>query len=75
MLNLIMAAKSISFREAITLAETMLTHPEQHDLIKNEKHTMLLTTLHVQVSELKERAINYFEQGVEIKDTPASTYN
>ena len=74
MINLIMAAKSISFREAITLAETMLTHPEQHDLIKNEKHDTLLTTLPVQVSELKERAINYFEQGVEIKDTPASTY-
>ncbi|WP_394167823.1 conjugative transfer relaxase/helicase TraI [Photobacterium piscicola] len=74
MINLIMAAKSISFREAITLAETMLTHPEQYDLIKNEKHDTLLTTLPVQVSELKERAINYFEQGVEIKDTPASTY-
>lgn len=74
MINLIMAAKSISFREAITLAETMLTHPEQHDLIKNEKHDTLLTTLPVQVSELKERAINYFEQGVEIKYTPASTY-
>ncbi|MCD9554507.1 conjugative transfer relaxase/helicase TraI [Photobacterium carnosum] len=74
MINLIMASKSISFREAITLAETMLTHPEQHDLIKNEKHATLLTTLPVQVSELKERAINYFEQGVDIKDTPASTY-
>ena len=52
----------------------MLTHPEQYDLIKNEKHDTLLTTLPVQVSELKERAISYFEQGVEIKDTPASTY-
>ncbi|MGR5187332.1 conjugative transfer relaxase/helicase TraI [Photobacterium damselae] len=74
LVNLIMSAKSFSFKEAVNFAEQILTEPEKYNLIKNEKHDKLVDTLPKQVSELKERAISYFTQGVEIKDTIANTY-
>ncbi|MGR5333609.1 DUF7146 domain-containing protein, partial [Photobacterium damselae] len=74
LVNLIMSAKSLSFKEAVNFAEQILTEPEEHNLIKNEQHDKLVSTLPKQVSVLKERAISYFENGVEIKDTLANTY-
>ncbi|HIF9519360.1 TPA: conjugative transfer relaxase/helicase TraI [Photobacterium damselae] len=74
LVNLIMSAKSISFKEAVNFAEQILTEPEDHNLIKNEQHDKLVITLPKQVSVLKERAISYFENGVDIKDTLANTY-
>ncbi|MGR5116251.1 conjugative transfer relaxase/helicase TraI [Photobacterium damselae] len=74
LVNLIMSAKSFSFKEAVSFAEQILTEPDKHNLIKNEKHDKLVDSLPKQVSELKERAISYFAQGVDIKDTIANTY-
>lgn len=74
LINLIMSAKSITYKEAIHYAEQLLSEPENHNLIKNERHDVLVHTLPKQVTELKERAIQYFNQGVEIKDTLANVY-
>ena len=74
LINLIMSAKSFNFKDAVNFAEQILSEPENHDLIKNERHDKLVDTLPKQVSELKDRAISYFEQGVEIKETIANNY-
>ncbi|EEZ39063.1 conjugative transfer relaxase/helicase TraI [Photobacterium damselae] len=74
LINLIMSAKSFSFKEAVNFAEQILTEPENHNLIENEKHDKLVDTLPKQMSELKERAMSYFEQGAEIKETIANIY-
>ncbi|UJZ96581.1 hypothetical protein IHC87_21135 (plasmid) [Photobacterium damselae subsp. damselae] len=69
-----MSAKSFSFKEAVNFAEQILTEPENHNLIENEKHDKLVNTLPKHVGNLKARAINYFQQGVELKETIANTY-
>ncbi|MGR5372581.1 conjugative transfer relaxase/helicase TraI [Photobacterium damselae] len=74
LINLIMSAKSFSFKEAVNFAEQILTEPESHNLIENEKHDKLVNTLPKHVGNMKARAINYFQQGVELKETIANTY-
>ncbi|HIF9542117.1 TPA: conjugative transfer relaxase/helicase TraI [Photobacterium damselae] len=73
-INLMMASKSLSFKEAVALAENMVKDPESYHLVENEQHDKLMQTLPKQVSELKARAISYFEQGQPLTDTPANRY-
>ncbi|MCD9477133.1 conjugative transfer relaxase/helicase TraI [Photobacterium phosphoreum] len=73
-INLIMTSQTLTFKEAVNVAEQMVSNPDSFNLVANNKHEQLTNTLPQQVSELKERAINYFNSGEAIKDTPASVY-
>ncbi|WP_305810563.1 conjugative transfer relaxase/helicase TraI [Photobacterium leiognathi] len=73
-INLIMMSQNMTFKEAVNLAEQMLSNPDNFNLIENKQHDKHLNTLPKQVRELKQRAITYFNSGKDIKDTPANRY-
>ncbi|MBE8574122.1 conjugative transfer relaxase/helicase TraI [Vibrio sp. OPT18] len=74
LLNLIMVTEGVSYKEAVTLADGYLKAPEKADITLNEKHDTLLETLPKQVSELKARALEYWETGKPIEGTAAQHY-
>ncbi|MCL1132268.1 hypothetical protein L2748_21535, partial [Shewanella sairae] len=74
LINLIADTQNISFKQAVSQAQRFLSEPEKFNLVKNENHEKLLNTLTKQMSQFKERATEYFENGKDIEGTPAQAY-
>ncbi|PSW22571.1 hypothetical protein C9J21_22315, partial [Photobacterium phosphoreum] len=73
-INLIKNIEDISFKEATTKAEHLLSEPDKFNLTKNDKNDELINSLPTQLSKLKEHAIHYDKTALPIKGTPAATY-
>lgn len=74
LINLLMAQKNLSYKEAMTHAHDLLNAPEKHDLVATSNHDSLLNSTPKHIAQFEQRAKEYHAQGRSIKGTLAEQY-
>ncbi|MEZ9698817.1 conjugative transfer relaxase/helicase TraI [Vibrio sp. 10N.261.46.E12] len=74
LINLLMAQKNLSYKDAMTHAHDLLNAPEKHDLVATSNHDSLLNSTPKHIAQFEQRAKEYHAQGRSIKGTLAEQY-
>ncbi|WP_104026904.1 conjugative transfer relaxase/helicase TraI [Vibrio jasicida] len=74
LINLLMSHKELSYKEAMNLANNMISEPDKYEIAANEKHDALVKTTPRHIAQFEERAKQYIRESVDIKGTLVETY-
>ncbi|TFH88849.1 DUF7146 domain-containing protein, partial [Vibrio ouci] len=74
LINLMMSQKGISYKEAMTEAHNLLTHPEHYHITINKEHDKLMNTTPKHIAQFEQRAKDYLHESLGLKGTLAEQY-
>ncbi|MCG9727503.1 conjugative transfer relaxase/helicase TraI [Vibrio brasiliensis] len=74
LINLMMSAKALTYKEAMNEAHQLLNDPARYQLIENRHHDTLIDTTPRRVAQFEQRAKQYLEESLDIKGTLVEQY-